>query len=120
MTATASLNTANAGKAIDADVNTFWQADRSMASGQWFAVDLGASRAIKGITFTVPYPAYPWWPPKYDVQVSANGTAWTNAATNLTGAATSTATFTATGRHVRIVCKGSNGNWWGISALTVQ
>lgn len=119
MTATASLNPANAGKAVDGNDGTYWQADRSMAIGQTFTVTFPA-KSVKGVTFTVPFPSYAWWPPKYTVELQVNG-AWVKQPTTYAGAATSVATWTAvTATGVRITVAAPNGNWWGINTLTVQ
>lgn len=119
MTATASLKPENAGKAVDADPNSYWQADRSMANGQTFAVTFPA-KSTKGVTFTVPFPAYAWWPPKYTIELQVNGS-WVKTGGTFTGAATSVATWNATTcTGVRITVAAPNGNWWAVANLSVQ
>ncbi|WP_443054310.1 discoidin domain-containing protein [Streptomyces sp. IBSBF 2435] len=99
-TATAS-STENAGtpasSAVDGNNGTRWSS--AAADPQWLQVDLGSSQNICGVQLS-------WenaYAKAYQIQVSANGTDWTNAYSTTTGpGATELITLTGTGRYIRV------------------
>ena len=86
-----------ASAAFDGDPGTRWSS--AAADPQWIQVDLGSTRQICGTTLT-------WetaYAKSYQIQLSTNGSAWTNAFTTTTGAGgTEHATFTGAARYVRL------------------
>ncbi len=97
---------------VDGSLTTRWSAD---GDGQWIRYDLGATK-------TVSYVRIAWLSgdvrtTTFDVQVSPNGTTWTNVLTNKVSSGTTTALekfdFTDTNaRYVRIVGHGNSANTW--------
>lgn len=53
-TATASHNSAGAGKAIDNDPETLWSSNMSQMPGMWFQLDLGRVEIVSGLTLKAP------------------------------------------------------------------
>ncbi|MET7396101.1 discoidin domain-containing protein [Dactylosporangium sp. NPDC005572] len=100
-TATAS-STENAGtpasSAVDNNLGTRWSS--AAADPQWLQVDLGSSQLVCGVTLN--------WEAAYatafQIQVSSNGTTWTNVYSTTTGTGgTQVLTVTPTaGRYVRV------------------
>ncbi len=86
-----------ASSAFDGNTGTRWSSAAS--DPQWLQVDLGSSQSICGIGLN--------WETAYatafQIQVSANGTAWTNIYSTTTGTGgTQNLTVTGTGRYVRM------------------
>lgn len=113
-------------KAINGNVNDFWMASGSMTtSSPTFTVDTKKSQVMKGTTFAAP-PGYAGsWPRTFEVLTSnSNSDNPTDASFvsrgKFNGAFNSQATFTATGRHMRIICRTANSDWMGISDLNIQ
>ena len=78
-TASASLNSANAWRAIDGDLNTAWESNQSQASGQWFQVDLGELKSINGITIAQDNTNFA---KNWKIELSADGSNWAQIAAN--------------------------------------
>ncbi|WP_412543479.1 discoidin domain-containing protein [Longispora sp. K20-0274] len=117
-TATASTQeTANfpAARAIDGDPATRWSS--AYTNGEWFQVDLGASKTVGRVVLT-------WeaaYGRDYDLQVSANGTTWTTvSARRGENGGVDDVTFTpTTARYVRMqgVTRGTS---YGYSLYTCE
>jgi F5/8 type C domain/Beta-1,3-glucanase len=87
----------SAAKAVDGDTGTRWSS--TFSDPQWLQVDLGATAAISRVVLN--------WEPAYaksfQIQVSGNGTTWTNVYSTTTGAGgVQTLTVTGSGRYVRL------------------
>jgi hypothetical protein len=99
-TATAS-STENGGTpasaAVDGNTGTRWSSAAS--DPQWLQVDLGATSTISSVTLN-------WeaaYAKSFQIQVSDNGTTWTNAYTTTTGTGgVQTLSVNASGRYVRV------------------
>ncbi|GAA3193051.1 discoidin domain-containing protein [Dactylosporangium siamense] len=111
-------STENAGtpasSAFDGNTGTRWSSAAS--DPQWVQVDLGSTQAVCGVTLN-------WeaaYATAYTIQVSTNGTTWTNihTATGSTGGV-QTLTVTGTGRYVRMNGT-ARATQWGYSLWEFQ
>lgn len=71
--AEASANSIQVAQALDGDPRTFWDSGAPQAPGQWFRLNLSASRMIDGIQFLSPGKGFP---AAYTLRVSSDGKAW--------------------------------------------
>jgi hypothetical protein len=110
---TASANDGNLpGNSVDNNLATRWSAD---GDGQWLRFDLGG-------TYTVAYVKIAVYTgntrqARFDLQVSSNGTTWTNVLTNATSSGTTTQEQTfdfadVSARYVRYLGHGNTVNAW--------
>ncbi|MBV7532102.1 cellulase family glycosylhydrolase [Chitinophaga sp. sic0106] len=110
---TASSDDGNvAANVLDNNLNTRWSAS---GDGQYLQFCLNDTASVSGVK--IAFYNGNTRTSSFDVQVSLNGSTWTNAATNRTSSGTSTAletfSFTAlTAKYVRIVGHGNNVNAW--------
>ena len=110
----------NPANAIDASLTTRWSSGAAQASGQWFKVDFGGTKAFDEIainanTSTGDYPG------TFNVEVSNDNTNWTSVK-SATGAAQNVIVHVPdqlTERYVRIMLTGSKGNWFSIHDFNV-
>ncbi len=123
MKATASLNSGGAGLAFDGKIDTRWDTGQTMNPGQWFVLDLGVERAIKGLTLDAT-PSPNDFPKGYEVYISFDGGNWGKPI--LTGAGDKPITEldfgkTVRTRFIKIVQTGSSDSWyWSIHELKVK
>ena len=121
--ASASLNSEQAQAALDQDAGTRWDTGRPMKPGDWFVIDLGAERSVRGVTLDASGSANDY-PRGYEVFVSFDGGGWGKPI--VTGAAETVVTAIDFGkpvrtRFIRIVQTGSSESWfWSIHELKVQ
>ena len=115
---TTASSTENAGTpasaATDGDVNTRWSS--AFTDSQWLQVDLGGTATISQIVLNweTAYAA------SFKIQVSANGTDWSDATQPTAGnAGGQTLTLTATGRYVRMTGI-TRATQWGYSLWEFQ
>jgi len=97
-TASSSENAGSAAtNAVDGNTGTRWSS--AFSDPQWLQVDLGSSVTINKVVLN-------WeaaYASAYQIQVSANGTSWTNVYSTTTGAGgTETLNVSGTGRYVRM------------------
>jgi beta-glucanase (GH16 family) len=111
-------STENAGTpaaaAFDGNAGTRWSSAAS--NPQWLQVDLGTSQSVCGVTLN--------WEAAYatafQVQVSANGTSWTNIYSTTTGTGgVQTLSVSGTGRYVRMNGT-ARATSWGFSLWEFQ
>lgn len=111
--ATASSDDGNvAANVLDNDLNTRWSAS---GDGQWVQLCLANSVSVTGVD--IAFYNGNTRRAKFDIQLSTDGSSWTNAAANLQSSGTSTALETfnisaATAKYVRILGHGNNVNAW--------
>ena len=109
-----------ASAAVDGDQSTRWSS--AFSDPQWLELDLGASAAISG--FTIHWEAA--YATAYHIEVSTNGTAWTQVYDTTTGAGGTeniSVTAGATGRYVRLTGTARttiNGSQYGYSIYEFQ
>jgi len=121
--ASASLNSNNAGRAIDGQLGTRWETGRGMKPGDWFVVDLGVESTIKGLTLDTRNSSNDY-PRGYEVYVSFDGGSWGKPV--LTGKGTDPLTkitfeSPVRTRFVKIVQTGSSDSWfWSIHELKLD
>ncbi|WP_341843626.1 cellulase family glycosylhydrolase [Chitinophaga caseinilytica] len=97
---------------LDNDLNTRWSAS---GNPQWIQFCLSTVQTVSGVQ--IAFYNGNVRTSNFDIQVSQNGTSWTNAATNLTSSGTSTQleTFSIapqSAKYVRIVGHGNSVNAW--------
>ncbi|WP_370026622.1 chitosanase [Planotetraspora sp. GP83] len=104
-----------ASKAVDGDATTRW-ASAEGHDPEWIRVDLGASRTITRVLLN-------WedaYGKAYKIQVSANGSTWSDVYSTTTGnGATDDLTVTGTGRYVRLYGT-ARGTSYGYSLYEFQ
>lgn len=110
-------DTAAAG-AIDGNAGTRWaNREAQLPSGdQWFQIDMGATRAFDRVKIE----SGGDYGRGYRIQVSDNGTDWTDVASG-TGSETIDAKWgRQTARYIRVVQTGTaTSNWWSINEINV-
>jgi hypothetical protein len=106
--------------AIDGNTATRYSTGAKSAGGEWFRVDLGATTQVTGIVLddTVDFNDVPYG---YKVEVSTDGTAWTQVATcNAIASTTETINFAAKpARYVRVTDTTAGIHWWSIDEISV-
>jgi hypothetical protein len=121
--ATASLNSNNAGRAIDGEPGTRWETGRGMKPGDWFVIDLGVESTIMGLTLDTRNSSNDY-PRGYEVYVSFDGGSWGKPV--ITGKGTQPLTKITFDkpvrtRFVKIVQTGSSDSWfWSIHELLLD
>ncbi|TCO24690.1 glucosylceramidase [Kribbella steppae] len=116
-TATASVNGAEAGLAIDADGSTVWQSKQAQAPGQWLQVDLGSARHFRDLALDsggqIGDYAATW-----QVATSNDGMHWS---TPVTGSSTGQVTTVELGqtkaRYLRVTATATSDHWWSLADL---
>jgi len=105
--------------AIDGNTGTVWSPGTSQSNGQWFKVDMGATMTFNQIqldsgSYSNDYPR------GYTVDVSMDGTNWTQVASGSSYHRALPINFPATrGRYIKITQTGSADNWWSIAEINV-
>ncbi len=116
--ASAFANSATAGLAIDQWLDSRWQSGQSQNNNEWFEVDLGQNRTIKGVQFLQtggPDLAGGDFPRGYEVYTSTNGTTWTKVA-----AGTGYGYASRTARYINIHNTGTDSDhWWSVGMFNV-
>lgn len=120
--ATASLNSENAKKAIDDNPNTRWDTRSVQASGQFFILDMNAVNTVSRIVLDVAASKNDS-PKGYEVYMSNDGTNWGSVLASGTGTQNETditLSKKTAGRYIKIVQTGSTtGTYWSIHELRV-
>ncbi|RXZ81941.1 hypothetical protein EBB07_13135 [Paenibacillaceae bacterium] len=118
-TATASVNSANAGNVLDGSHTSYWDTGSAQASGQWFQVNLGAPTLFNRVYVDAGGRGTDY-PRGYQVLVSNDGSTWVNAASG-TGAETNTVVrlIPQVAQYVRIVQTGTATNWWSVAEFNL-
>jgi len=96
--------------AIDGMASTRYTSGTGQAGSTWFQIDLGAATEIDGVNLDSAASSGDF-AASYEVQVSTDGSTWTSVACG-SGAPTTDIGFAPqTARYVRILQRGSKGNW---------
>ncbi|MEV0801930.1 discoidin domain-containing protein [Kribbella sp. NPDC050281] len=116
-TATASVNGAEAGRAIDADGSTVWTSKEAQAPGQSVQVDLGSPRVFRQLALDSGGQlgdfAATW-----NVAVSNDGTHWSKPITgNSTGQLTTVTLHPTLARYIRLTSTSTSDHWWTLADL---
>jgi hypothetical protein len=108
-------------KAIDADATSRWATGAAMAAGDNFTVDMGAPALISGVTYD--NGGGTDFPVAYKLEISTDGTNFTQVATGAGATGLNKITFATkqTVRYFRITQTATTGtNWWSIYNVSVQ
>ncbi|OKP82721.1 hypothetical protein A3844_23815 [Paenibacillus helianthi] len=118
--ASASINSSNAGNAIDGDQATSWKTATAQTNGQWFQVNMGYTGYFNRIYvnaagFTGEYPV------SYQVLVSNDGTNWRDVATGSGTVQNTVIRFMPqVAQYIRVVQTGSSSsNRWSVAEFNV-
>jgi hypothetical protein len=119
---TAPGNADVAANAFDGDLKTRWATGRNQAGNESFLLDLGASKSVSRVVLdATTHPND--FPAAYTLDVSTNGTAFTNATMGKGAAVTDIQLTRVMARYVRIRQTGTtpapNGAWWSIDEIKV-
>ncbi|MEW9553243.1 discoidin domain-containing protein [Nonomuraea sp. NPDC050783] len=107
---------------IDGTVTTRWKSGADQVPGMWVQLDLGARMTINNVTLDTEKntTAEEDYPRGYTVQLSDDGSAWTQVASGTgTVKATNVSFPAAAGRYVRVTQTGTGDKWWSIGELSV-
>ncbi|TCC56150.1 glucan endo-1,6-beta-glucosidase [Kribbella pittospori] len=116
-TATASVNGAEAGMAIDADGSTVWTSKEAQAPGQSLQVDLGSPRFFRQLALDSGGQLGDF-AASWNVAVSNDGTHWTKPTTgNSTGQLTTVNLHPALARYIRVTSTATSDHWWSLADL---
>jgi outer membrane protein assembly factor BamB len=117
--ATASLNSANAGNAFDSSLSTRWDTGTNAASNQTFTLDMGAAATVSRVELSS-YNDDSDYPPAYAIALSTDGSSFSTVATGSGAGAFSTAAFTGqSARYVKLTCTSAGSHYWSIHDLNV-
>jgi glucosylceramidase len=103
-------------RAVDGDAGTRWSTGRTQRPGDALTVDLGEPVAVRSVVLDA---GGGDWPRDYEVQVSGDGTTWSEplASGSGAGAVTAVALDGAEVRHVRIRLTADARPWWSVAEL---
>ncbi|MEV0616484.1 discoidin domain-containing protein [Nonomuraea sp. NPDC050404] len=107
---------------LDGDVTTRWKSGADQVPGMWVQLDLGARMTINNVTLDTAKNAASEgdYPRGHTVELSDNGSAWTQVAAGVgTVKATNISFPAARGRYVRVNQTGTGDKWWSIGELSV-
>jgi endoglucanase Acf2 len=116
--ASASSSGEPAARAIDGQAATRWTSGLTQQPGQWFQVDLGASRTVKQIDLDANSGD---WPRAWEVRLSDDGATWSEPVASGTGkdAYLSIPLGKRTARFIRVLQTGSGDAWWSVAEAKV-
>ncbi|WP_433163888.1 discoidin domain-containing protein [Kribbella sp. CA-247076] len=114
-TATASVNPAEAGLAIDADGSTVWQSKQAQTPGQWLQVDLGSPRYFRKVALDSGGQLGDYvngW----QVATSNDGVHWSKPVTGRsTGQLTTVELRPTKARYLRVTSTATSDHWWSLA-----
>ena len=121
-TATASVTESGSSpaNAIDGNTSTRWSTGTPQAPGQWLAIDMATTHTIDMVTLETR--SWERWdhPRWFEVEVSTDGTTWTQVADGWGFGWKRPITFEpVAARHVRITQTGTAPEWWTVAEVTV-
>jgi glucosylceramidase len=117
--ATATVDGADAGKAIDDDATTRWTTQAAQAPGQALEVDLGRTRTVRRVVVDTGADTGDF-PRGYELATSDDGEHWRTAATGAgAGQLTAIDTGAARARYVRVTQTATAPQWWSVADLRI-
>ena len=124
-TATASASIAayqnyyNASNLIDGNTSTFYWSGDAQTAGAYAQVDLGAAIPFDAVCITSPSNVGDDYCVNAAVQVSVDGSKWTDIGsyTGNKAAAQSFANTLGSARYIRVLIKNARGNWWKLAEI---
>jgi len=112
--ASASASYGPPGNAIDGDALSKYVSGKSMVDGDWFRVDMGSSKSVGRIRFTIDNNNYPRGLDVYVSDSTASlGEPVQTVRTNGSGIV-DTSFYAKTGRYITVKLSVSNASWWEI------
>jgi hypothetical protein len=113
-----------AANAADGNIASRWSTGVPQAAGQYLQVDFGGTVSLTQVVIDNSNPPHiADYPRGYDVQLSANGTAFTSVKTGVptVGGAITVDFAAAQGRYLRIVQNGTGAGvaWWSVDEVRV-
>jgi aryl-phospho-beta-D-glucosidase BglC (GH1 family) len=105
----------------DGNAATRWSTGAAQTNGQWLQVDLGATQTFNQIVMDTAKNSSDEndYPRGYTVQVSSDGSSWTQVASGVGGVKATPINFAAVrGRYFRITQTGTSSSWWSVGELT--
>ena len=121
-TATASSTAAGTttGSGIDGVNANSWSSGLAQANGQWYRIDMGASRTVAMVIVQTPSGSTWDYPRGFNLETSTDGTTWTSRATGIAYGWKRPISITpSTARYIRITQTGVAPQWWTIDEVTV-
>lgn len=120
ITASATASGTSAANVKDANGSTRWSTGAAQAGGQWLQADMGAAVTFNQIQLDSGE-SYPNdYPRGYTVQVSKDGTNWTQVATGQGFHRQVPINFPAvSARYIKINQTGTSSSWWSVSEMNV-
>jgi hypothetical protein len=114
-------SSSGAASAIDNDVTTRWTTGTAQASGQWFQIDMGALITVNNVTIDTEKNSTSEqdYARGYKLELSSDGSTWTQVATGVGERKATTIDFTArSARYIRMTLTASSTSWWSIGEIT--
>jgi len=121
-TAAASSTAAGSSPAdgIDGANSSRWSSGQSMAGGEWYRIDMGATRTVAMVIVQTPSGSRMDYPRGFDLEISTDGVNWSTAATGIAyGWKRPISIDPASARYVRITQTGVAPQWWSIDEVTI-
>lgn len=119
-TASSTASGSSTAGAIDGNSATRWSSGQAQAGGEWYQIDMGSSHTVAMVTVQTPSGSTWDYPRGFTVQLSANGTTWTTAATGIAyGWKRPIAITPQSARYIKITQTGVAPQWWSIDEVTV-
>jgi hypothetical protein len=98
--------------ALDGNLSTRFSTDEDQKPGLYFEVNLGSSATFDELLMDVPNSPHDY-ARGYEVEVSNNGTSWTNVATCAGNGTSEIVSFPSQkAQYVKVVLTASNTSWW--------
>lgn len=120
VTASSTESGGSPNNAIDGNSGTRWSTGVAQAPGQWFEADFGATETFNQIQLDNSVDTNDY-PRGYTVQVSPDGTNWTQVASGAGYAKSTPINFPAVqARYIKLTQTGSATNYWSIDELSVS
>jgi hypothetical protein len=117
--ATASVDNADSAKAIDGVPTTRWTTGANQAGGEYLTIDLGGPAMLSGVTLDSG--GANDFPSGYKLELSTNGTTYTQAAVGAGVAGLTNITFArTTARYLRVTQTGVAVHYWSVYELTIK
>lgn len=107
--------------ALDGSSSTRWTTGQGQTNGQWFQVDMRTPQIFNRVVIDAGG-SIGDYPRGYELYVSNDGTNWGSPVATGTGSAQLIVVDfpTQAARYIRVVQRGSSGNWWSISEFNVM
>lgn len=106
----------------DGNLGTRWSTGAAQTNGQWLQVDMGAALTFNQVVLDTAKNSADEndYPRGYTVQVSSNGSTWTQVASGAGGRKATPINFAAVrGRYIKITQTGTSSSWWSVGELNV-